>query len=149
MLLAAVLLTSCGEDVMTGAVDVKWDRDSCERCKMMLSDRHYATEVRYMANDRQSRIYKFDDIGCAVIWLENKLWRDDVTTELWVTDHTSGKWIDAKQAFYLKGRMSPMGYGLAAQLDSSDITLDFSAARQHILETEKKLQQHSPAGHVH
>lgn len=146
---AFLLLTACGEDVLTGPVDVKWDRDNCDRCKMMLSDRHFAAEVRYLANDKKSRAYKFDDLGCAVIWLQDKPWRNDATTEIWVTDHTTGKWLDARKAFYIKDRVSPMGYGLGAQADRNSNALDFAGAQQHILLTEEKLNTHSAGAHKH
>ena len=144
-----MFLASCGEDVLTGPAEVKWDRDNCQRCKMMLSDRQYAAEVRYMASDKQSQVYKFDDLGCAVIWLQDKSWRNDATTEIWVTDQNTGKWLDARKAYYSKDRVTPMGYGLGAQADRGSNAMDFAAAQQHILVTEEKLNRHNSGGHTH
>ncbi|MDH5573235.1 MAG: nitrous oxide reductase accessory protein NosL, partial [Gammaproteobacteria bacterium] len=99
-LLSTQLLSGCSEPT-TGAVEVHWDRDNCERCRMVLSDHQHAAQIRFVNEKQKSVVYKFDDVGCAVIWLEDKPWRDTNSTEIWVTDYTDGKWIDAKTAYYV------------------------------------------------
>lgn len=135
--LALLSLGGCG-DPGTGPVDVKWDRVTCERCRMVLSDRQHAAQVRVREADGRSRVHLFDDIGCAVIWLEDKAWRDDPTTEIWVTDWRNGEWIDARTATWITGRVTPMEYGLGAQSEPVSGGLDYAQARERIFEVERR-----------
>ena len=139
-------LTACSGDPGTGPLDVKWDRYACERCRMVLSDRKHSAQVRVPQADGRSKVLFFDDIGCAVVWLEDKPFRDDTRTEIWVTDWRTGDWIDARKAVYLAGQVTPMEYGLGAQTDPDAQALDFAAARERIFEVERKYNVHG--GHL-
>jgi len=138
---ALLSLGGCG-DPGTGPVDVKWDRVICERCRMVLSDRNHSAQVRVQVPDGRSRVYFFDDIGCAVIWLEDKAWRDGPATEIWVTDWRSGEWIDARTATWITGRVTPMEYGLGAQSEPAADGLDYAQAKEHIFEVERRFNVH-------
>ena len=131
----ALLIAACG-DPGTGPVDVKWDRVTCERCRMVLSDRHHAAQIRVREPDGRSRVHPFDDLGCALIWLEDQVSAGDPNTEIWVNDWRTGDWIDARTAFYILGQVTPMEYGLGAQPDPAPGTLTFEQARARILERE-------------
>ena len=139
-------LTACSGDPGTGPLDVKWDRYTCERCRMVLSDRKHSAQVRVPQAEGRSKIVFFDDIGCAVVWLEDKPFRDDTRTEIWVTDWRTGDWIDARKAVYLTGQVTPMEYGLGAQTDPDAQALVFAAARERIFEVERKYNVHG--GHL-
>jgi hypothetical protein len=112
---------------------------------MAVGDRSFAAQVRAAAGGEQSRLYKFDDIGCAVIWLDTQSWKDDADTEIWVADHRNGEWLDARKAFYVSGKISPMNYGLGAQADVTEGALDFSQAVEHIKMAEH--EHHLHGGH--
>ncbi|MCG8427194.1 MAG: hypothetical protein MI754_07560 [Chromatiales bacterium] len=143
-LLLIVLLGACSERQNSGAVEVKWDRDACERCRMVLSDRQHSAQVRFQPiGSKYTKVLMFDDIGCAVLWLEDKPWRDNPETEIWVTEHRNGEWIDARQANYVQGQITPMEYGLGAQLEATSDSLDFAAAKQHIFDIEERFNTHS------
>ena len=137
-----LVLGACSPDQVTGPGEVRWDREICTRCSMALSDRHYAAQVRGAPAGEQTRLYKFDDIGCAVIWLEQQEWKDDSRTEIWVADHDSGEWLDARKASFIEGKISPMNYGLGAQAQAIAGSLDFSEAKTHILTSEKERHLH-------
>ena len=117
---------------------IHWDRDMCERCKMAVSERKYAAEI---INPKTGKVYKFDDIGCATLWLdEEKIpWKQSAI--IWVTDAKTGKWIDAKKAKYIEGAITPMAYGLSAYsektLPKGKNSLDFQTAVQKIKKIEK------------
>jgi copper chaperone NosL len=130
-------LTGCG-DSGTGPVAVKWDRIACERCRMVLSARHYSAQVRVFATDGKSTPHYFDDIGCAVIWLDKQPWQQDPRTEIWVNDWRNGTWLDARKAYYLQGKETPMQYGLGAQAELTPGALDFAAAKTHIFAVEAR-----------
>ncbi len=136
--LLALLLVACSGDPGTGPVDVKWDRDVCERCRMVLSDRLYSAQVRGAPAEQKTRAYRFDDIGCAMLWLEQQPWRDDPRTEIWVNDYRTGAWIDARSAYYVKDRITPMAYGLGAQSDPLPAGLNYEQALQHVHMVEQR-----------
>jgi copper chaperone NosL len=138
-----LLLTACSGSPDTGPKAVKWDRDSCERCRMVLSDRHQAAQVRYLPEgSRYSKVLMFDDIGCALLWLEDKPWKDLPSTEIWVADHRDGRWIDARTAYFVPGLKTPMDYGLGAQTQPVAGALDFAQARTHVLAMEQRFNSH-------
>jgi nitrous oxide reductase accessory protein NosL len=105
-------VTGCGENRPKGAAaKVHWDRDMCERCKMVVSERKYAAEI---VDPKSDKVYYFDDIGCAVLWLEEEKipWADQA--KIWVTDARTGEWLDARSAKYTDDSITPMAYGIAA-----------------------------------
>ncbi|MGD2119767.1 MAG: nitrous oxide reductase accessory protein NosL [Chromatiales bacterium] len=141
--LCCLALLACSPQPDSGPVEVKFDRDTCERCRMLLSDPHFAAQIRYFpATEQRSRVAKFDDIGCAVLWLQGKPWEHDSRTEIWVADFRNGEWIDARSASYVKRKSSPMEYGLGAQAEALDGALNFEQARQHIAEVEQRFNIH-------
>ena len=144
--LVALILSACSGDPGQGPVEVKWDRDTCERCRMVLSDRLHSAQVRVPTPDGRSRVYRFDDIGCALIWLEERAERDDPATEIWVNDWRTGDWIDARTATYLGDQVTPMEYGLGAQPEPAPDGLDFAQAKAHIFDVEARFNVHG--GHL-
>ena len=110
-LAALLILVGCGSEAATGPVNVHWDRDTCERCAMAVGDRRFAAQVR-VPDSRRVRL--FDDIGCALIWIEeNASEPSRAALEIWVSDTTGTKWIDARAARFAAGHETPMGYGYA------------------------------------
>ena len=140
--LLSMLLSACSGEQDTGPAKVRWDQNTCERCRMMLSDRNFSAQVRYFPDAKRSRVVKFDDIGCATIWLEDQKWKDDPKTEIWVTAHNNGEWINARKATYIPINNSPMGYNLGAQAEAVPGGLNFAEAKQHIEQVEKKFNTH-------
>ncbi len=151
--LLVLIVSGCTGDPGTGTVEVHWDRDSCERCRMVLSDRYFAAQVRLFPEGKRSRVYKFDDLGCAVLWLDRQSLAEDAMFEIWVKDHQSGNWIDAQTAAYVDNKVTPMEYGLGAQTQATPGTLSFDEARGRIYEVEKRFGihglhlQHEPGAH--
>jgi hypothetical protein len=105
-------VSGCGESRQKGeAAKVHWDRDMCERCKMVVSERKFAAEI---VDPRTDKIYYFDDIGCAVLWLEEEKIPWAKEAKIWVTDAKTGEWLDARKAKYTDDSITPMAYGIAA-----------------------------------
>jgi len=90
---------------------------------------------------------KFDDIGCATLWLKDQQWKNDPETQIWVADHRSGEWIDARTATYIRKNNSPMGYDLGAQAEAEPDGLTFAEAKQVIEEVENKFNVHGGMQH--
>ena len=76
-------MIGCDQKPNLGAKTVHWDRDMCERCRMVLSDRRFSAQV---VHPDTGKTYLFDDIGCAILWFkENKIdWADRAV--IWVND---------------------------------------------------------------
>ena len=134
----SLMLSACTGEQDTGPAEVRWDQNTCERCRMMLSDRNFSAQVRYFPEAKSSKVVKFDDIGCAILWLNEQKWNDDPKTEIWVTAHNNGKWIDARKATYIHNQISQMGYNLGAQAEAEKGGLNFAEAKQHIEQIENK-----------
>lgn len=138
MPIALAVLGACSKsgNWPEGMQAIKWDRDTCVRCNMVISDRRFAAEMR---GGERDTVFKFDDVGCLIFWMRNKAnqfpWMGDPATRMWVADF-DGKgehWLDPRHAKYLAGRASPMGYNYAAIVREEASELDFPALRQLIL----------------
>ena len=145
-----LLLTACEEEKTTGAVDIRWDREICARCAMAVSDRNFSAQVRGGREGKKAKVYKFDDLGCAVIWLDKQNWKDDARTEIWVNNYKNGKWINAKTAWYVEMKNTPMDYGLGAQVEKVKGAINYEQAVKHIYKVEERFNIHTglPVGVV-
>ena len=134
---ALLVLSACGDSEKTGPVDIHWDRDVCELCRMFISDPRFAAEVR---GGEKNKIYKFDDIGCAINWLNDQHWAGDQTAEIWAAEATSTRekviWLKAREARYVKGDLTPMNYGYSAVMPvegGEQVGIDFVTLTTKIL----------------
>ena len=111
LFIISILFVACEKKSDDSFAKMHWDRDSCERCVMVISEKGYAVQVE---NPITKQKYKFDDIGCAVLWFKEtkKDWFE--IANIWVKDEKSKNWIDARSALWSSGHISPMNYGLAA-----------------------------------
>ena len=120
LLTTFTLLTTagCEQKSKTQIHEVHFDRDMCARCAMVISDRKNTAQA---INPHTGKYYLFDDIGCMILWFndENIGWKDEAL--IWVTDAKSGKWIDARKAFYDTENITPMAYGFSAHASKDDI----------------------------
>ncbi|MCB1963599.1 MAG: protein NosL [Rhodocyclaceae bacterium] len=130
--LAGTLLGGCEKDPNSGPVDVKWDRQVCERCSMILSDTRYAAQIR----DPQGTVHYYDDFGCAIFDLRKQGW-DEAKIEFWVTDYKTGRWTSAYKARYVPERTTPMGYGLGATTVPNPKDMGYADAKAAILIRDK------------
>lgn len=131
-----VFFVACDSKIDTSAKEVKFDREVCERCKMIISDRNYAVQI---VNKTNGKRYYFDDIGCTISWFkeENINWNNDAI--IYVTDAKTGKWIDARKAFWTYGAVTPMNFGFSAYEEKqTDIeNHDYAYVEQKILEQNR------------
>ena len=130
------VLSACQKKISHEYQEMHWDRDMCDRCKMVISERNHAAQV---VNPNNGRVYKFDDIGCVILWFkeENIQWKDNA--KIWITDMDNSKWIDARMAFYDTLNMTPMAYGFGAHERKESIkagleVIDFTEMSKRVLE---------------
>jgi len=135
-----LLQIGCEERSKTDVANVHWDRDMCARCVMVVSDRQNTVQVR---EPKTGKSYMFDDLGCMVLWFKenNITWQNQAI--IWITDLKTGKWIDAKEAFYDKDNVTPMAYGFSAHKNRESIEKEkdiysFVEVKSNILKKEKE-----------
>lgn len=109
--LLLLMFLGCEKEDNYGPVKVHWDRDMCDRCVMVLSDRKNTLQLR---DPNTKRVYKFDDIGCMALWFneEGIAYKDNVA--IWITDAQTKTWINAREAFYTSENVTPMAFGYSA-----------------------------------
>jgi len=134
-----LFIMACSEKADTGPVEVKFDRDSCEQCRMMISDRFHVAQVR---GGEKHQAYNFDDIGDAITWLEQQPWKTDSKTEIWVADHRTAKWLDARFAWYVREKHTPMNYGYSAEAEQRNTAIDYTTMVNAILDTKGQHHNH-------
>ena len=135
-----LLFTACEKKDPTALNEVHWDRDMCERCKMVVSERHHAVQV---INIQNGRSYMFDDIGCVVLWFDDEKIDWANKSKIWITDLSTGKWIDARIAFYDTHNITPMAYGFSAHESKASIKKDeeiinFDEMSRRVFKKEEK-----------
>ena len=129
------LLAACSRGADEGGpAEVHWGRDTCTHCGMVISDRRFAAQVR---GGPQGAARPFDDIGCALTWLDAQPWGRDAGVRVWVaalgSEAESARWLDARRAHYTSGPQTPMGYNFGAREASSPGSLDFTALQARVL----------------
>lgn len=139
----SLLLAGCGGEALKGPAAIKWDRDTCERCRMAISEKRFAAQVR----DQNRKVHKFDDVGCLVFWLAHQPFNEESTnTEYWVADYASASadpaaatvnWIDVRQAHFVEGKKSPMGYNFGAYAGASAEAVSYSEMKKRVLSRGK------------
>ncbi len=135
--LAAMLSACGGSDWPDGMVEIKWDRDTCVRCSMAISDRRFAAEI---CGGPRKQAFKFDDIGCMLFWMRDKMhdhpWMAGNEARFWVGEVGNSaermRWLDPRVAHYVE-KTSPMGYNYGAVSAATENSLDFESMRRHVL----------------
>lgn len=88
-------------------VPIKPKEYQCSECGMDIEALEYGAQIITSGGDT----YFFDDIGCVVLWLENR----KIDTQKVITQTLdTHRWIEAEDAWYTRTASSPMGYGFAA-----------------------------------
>jgi copper chaperone NosL len=94
--LLAILLNSC----TAGPEAIDAGTDNCYFCKMSISDVKYAAEIV----TKKGKVYKFDDIHCALSFTKAKMVEEKEIKDIYVADYTgSHTLVKAAEAFLLKG----------------------------------------------
>ncbi len=132
-----LFILGCEQKNANGMKKVHWDRDMCERCKMIISERHFAVQI---VNEDTNKRKMFDDLGCAIIWFEeeNIPWFDKA--KIFINDASDGSWIDARTALYTQNNRTPMGYGISAytknSLPKDKESITFNQARKILIDVD-------------
>jgi NosL len=123
---ALLALWGCGSK--TGPVAIRWGKENCDYCGMIIDNPRFAGQVRAPAGT----VSKFDDIGCAMTFLNKQDWAAS-PAEFWVGDSDHGTWLDGRSVWYVAGRASPMDYNFGAVASARDGAVDFAGFRAAIV----------------
>lgn len=114
--------------LLTGAPASAADM-KCAECGMMVKmDSKFSAKI-----NQGDATFNFCDIGDLFAYINRKGMKD---ARAEVRDYTSGAWIDARKAYYVKSDKkfsTPMGWGVAAFMDKSEAAksgsvMDFDGA---------------------
>ena len=109
-ILIAFFFCSCS----TGPEAISFGKDICQHCKMTIMDQKFGAEIV----TAKGKVLKFDSVECLRDYFASEYKNSAGETDQYFTiDFASpGKFIDAKNAFYLYDQeiKSPMGGNLAA-----------------------------------
>ena len=132
LVMMLVGLGACGGP-KTEPEPVHYDRDVCEQCRMIISDPHFATEVR----GKDGVLHRFDDIGGAVLWM-NAHGGQGAQAEVWVMDMEDGEtWLEARKAFFVADQTTPMDFGFGAVAQKTERAVDYEAMSKAVLARPK------------
>jgi nitrous oxide reductase accessory protein NosL len=109
---------------------IKLNATNDTQCKMLIKSERNAAEV--IAPD--GRTWFFDDPGCMVLWLEGREWKD--RAKLWVHTIDSGRWIDARRAWYGVKDHTEMHYGFGSRENKCRECIGFREMRIRMLRGE-------------
>src|SRR5262249_16523595 len=92
-----------------GPEAIRFGRDACDRCHMLLASGGFAGERR----GKNGALHKYDDVGCLLLALGAA---HEETTQTWVEDHAGTGFVPLMEATLVRGssKPTPMGYGILA-----------------------------------
>ncbi len=104
----AVIGAACGTAAADGPPDIKYGRDICVQCNMIISEIGHAAAYRLDSGIEK----KFDSVGEMLV--HGHLHDEFDEAEAWVHDLWTEEWVRAERAFYVPtlSVASPMGHGV-------------------------------------
>lgn len=142
----AIFLMGCDSKPDLSPKKIYFDRDVCDRCKMVISTQNYVAQI---VNSKDGKHYNFDDIGCALNWIKEKniSWESDAI--IYIADVTNSQMINAKEAFYLGKANSPMNFGFAAyKVKQEGENFDYEQVKERVVEIANEKKK-SMSNHQH
>jgi copper chaperone NosL len=115
---ACLVMTACAPG-SPGPSTIRLGEDACAHCRMTIVGLETAAQIVSPGAEP----IMFDEIGCLRDYLAGGALAADAT--IFVVDHRSGAWIDARSAVFTKTTMrTPMSSGLLAHADSASRDAD-------------------------
>ncbi|MBF0166980.1 MAG: hypothetical protein HQL45_05055 [Alphaproteobacteria bacterium] len=132
-----LVLAGCSGEADKGPAEVRWGKENCTYCGMIIDNPRFATQIR---GGEPRKLWKFDDPGCGALWLDKQSWGNEGRTEFWVGESETGSWIDGRDAWFVSGQKSPMGYDYGAVKQMRDGGLSFASFRQAVIASGSRTQ---------
>lgn len=127
-ILILLAIASCSSDNEFKPVDINYGEDICERCKMIISEERFSSQLILNNGEHHS----FDDIGGMILYLsENNI--NPAAIKIYVKDFKTNKWLNSDNAVYInvENIKTPMNYGIIAvsDRDSADEIISKNGGR--------------------
>jgi septum formation inhibitor MinC len=110
---------------------------------MALSDPRNSAQI---IDAKTGNAFMFDDLGCAIAWLnENQpAWRNEAI--VYVNDATDGAWLKLEEAVLATPYITPMSFGIAAfshreKVEADKTVVSAQEAEKIILDTVRERKQ--------
>lgn len=103
----------------------------CPKCHMYLVGKKYTAQI--ITNDLKTHF--FDDIGCAILWLNDQKTEIQSIT-FWVYSNDTNHYINALKASYTFTESTPMHYGFGAYENLREGMINFEEMRLRMLRGE-------------
>jgi hypothetical protein len=140
---SALPLLACDRKIDISARTPVWDRDTCVRCKMALGDPRNSAQI---IDPKTGNAFMFDDLGCAIAWLDENqpAWRSEAI--VYVNDATDGAWLKLEDAVLAMPYITPMSFGIAAfshreKVEADKTVVSAQEAEKIILDTVRERKQ--------
>ena len=120
VILGFAYLFSCS----TEPKPIQYGVDLCQTCKMGIMERGFAAEII----TKKGKVYKFDDVGCQVLFLNSGVVKPEDCAHILVIKHgTDQEFINANNAVFLSGSKikSPMNFNYACYGLNDQIPEDY------------------------
>lgn len=137
---AFLALPGCGQS--TGPVEVRWGKEPCAYCGMLVDDPRFAAQIR----DPKGKVFKFDDLGDAVLWLAQRDFAQHPGIEFWVGDSEKKGWVEARTAFYRSDLHTPMAHGFGAVAEHRDGLIPYAEMSATVLARGSTTRCETPDG---
>jgi len=118
-----------------GPEAIRFGRDACDRCHMLLASGGFAGERR----GKNGALHKYDDVGCLLLALGAA---HEETTQAWVEDHAGTGFVPLMEATLVRGssKPTPMGYGIVAFRNPTEASRFVSESGGQIASLEELLR---------
>lgn len=131
VLAVGVLLTRLNQVTLPeGPVDIVWDREVCEHCKMHVGDPRFAAQLQ----TTDGEVVSFDDPGCLVDYLHE---HPTDPHALYFRDYDGDRWLSQDEVGFFPVEDSPMGYGIRAVGKETPGAHDWTWAQARALERKQ------------
>jgi nitrous oxide reductase accessory protein NosL len=113
-----LLLAGCTRAADLAPPVLRLGEQECEACRMLISDERYAVAL-VVAHRGDTVKLAFDDLNCAILHLADS--PPAVPHRLYVHDHETNAWIDARTAVFVRSDKleTPMAAQVAAASDQA------------------------------
>ncbi|MDR1528873.1 MAG: hypothetical protein LBS40_00375 [Burkholderiales bacterium] len=112
---------------------------------MLLSDPLNSAQI---IDPETGKAFMFDDLGCAIAWLDETrpAWHADAV--VYVNEATDGAWLRLEEAVLATPYITPMSFGIAAfrseeKVDDGKTLLTISESRKMVLDAVRERKQKS------
>jgi copper chaperone NosL len=120
-----------------GVRPIIFDRESCAECGMSISNPRFAAQLQ----TTEGEVYDFDDPGCLLAFVAE---HHSKVHAIYFHAFDADAWLKASEVAFVRGKESPMGYGLGAVRKGTDSAMSLAEAEQYVRVRKRELRSGVP-----